>query len=189
LSGVGELATGEPIAGYEGVPWLENASARFEIGQNSTRLVDMPNDLLADSRGVYGYLPKEGSEFHIRRWGGDWTDIDQVAGARTTRLEYHQRLEQKIALIDTLRLDGLTEDDIGRQIVDLRNQDRLSYYETPEALEAVYQRNISKEGYTKYGPSYETQLSKYGTPQAVIDASLRSNPTMDILTGVAKPKR
>lgn len=35
------------------------------------------------------------------------------------------------------------------------------------------------------GPTYEMQLAKYGTPQGVIQAGMRTNPTMDVLTGIA----
>jgi hypothetical protein len=154
---------------------------------DKVRYVDLPKDLVADSKGVYGYLPTSDSQFHSSKWPVDWTDVDQVSVARTTRLEYHAGLEKKQEFVNTLRLDGVSDDDIARQIVEMRNQDRLSHYKTPEALEVVYQRNLSKYG-NKTGPTYESQIAKYGTSTEVINAALRSNDTMDILTGIAKPK-
>ena len=50
------------------------------------------------------------------------------------------------------------------------------YY--PVAIDRVYGR--------PYGPTYEWLLAKPGSPQGVIAAGMRSNATMDILTGIAK---
>jgi len=159
-----------------------------KVVANKVRYVDMPKDLAVDPKGVYGYLPTKDSQFHSGKWPVDWTNADQVAKARTTRLDYHVGLNKKQQFIDTLRRDGIGDDNIAKQIVEMRNQERLSHYKTPEALEAVYQRNLTKYG-NKSGPTYESQLSKYGSSSEVINAALRSNNTMDILTGISKPKR
>lgn len=81
----------------------------------------------------------------------------------------------------------MADEAIAKKLVEARNQARLSHYKTPEALDVVYQRNMSAYG-NKYGPTYESQLEKYGSPTEVINAALRSNDSMDILTGIAKPK-
>ena len=151
------------------------------------RYVNMPNDLVSDPRGVYGYLPTKESQFHPSKWPVDWTNVDQVSKVRTTRLEYHAGLEKKQQFVDMLRSEGVSEHDIARKLVEMRNQDRLSHYKTPEALKVVYQRNIDKYG-NRTGPTFESQLAKYGNTTEVINAALRSNDTMDILTGIAKPK-
>ena len=152
------------------------------------KYVNMPDDLIADSKGVYGYLPKEESQFHSSKWPVDWTDKIQVGKARETRLKYHSELEKKKELVNTLRTQGISEDGIARKLVEARNTDRLSHYKTPESLDAVYNRNLEKYD-NIYGPTYESQLAKYdNSPKKVIDASLRSNDSVDILTGIAKPK-
>lgn len=155
--------------------------------EGKMRRVDLPDDLVADSEGVYGYLPASNSQFHSSKWPVDWTDAEQVSAARNTRLEYHAGLDKKREFVNTHRLDGVSDDSIARQMVEMRNQDRLSHYKTPEALEVVYQRNLTKYG-NKTGPTYESQIAKYGTSTEVINAALRSNDSMDILTGIAKPK-
>ena len=86
-----------------------------------------------------------------------------------------------------MRESGYRDEEIARMLVELRNNDRLSHYKTPEALNAVYQRNLTKYG-NKSGPTYESQLSKYGSAEEVISASLRSNDSVDVLTGLAKLK-
>lgn len=76
---------------------------------------------------------------------------------------------------------------IPQKLVDLRNADRLSHYKTDEALQVVFKRNLKQYG-SKYGPTYESQLQKYGSDKGVIDAALRSNDSMDVLTGLAVPR-
>lgn len=150
------------------------------------KYVPVPEDLIEDPRGVYGYLPVEGSQFHSKNWPVDWTDEDQVSIAREKRLEYHHELEKKKKLVEDLRQSGESNESIARKLVGIRNKDRLSHYKTPEDLERVYERNLKKYG-NKNGPTYESQLYKYGTPEEVISAALRTNDTMDILTGISKP--
>ncbi|CAA0101670.1 Uncharacterised protein [BD1-7 clade bacterium] len=67
-----------------------------------------------------------------------------MSSARNTRIEYHDGLEKKRKMISTLRAQGLSDEEIAKQIVDSRNQDRLSHYKTPEALDVVYKRNLKK---------------------------------------------
>ena len=83
---------------------------------NKIRYVDLPNDLVADSKGVYGYLPTPDSQFHSSKWPVDWTNVDQVSAARTTRLEYHAGLEKKQEFINNLRMEGVSDDSIAEQI-------------------------------------------------------------------------
>jgi hypothetical protein len=163
---------------------------RSKAGQSAPHkitYVDLPNDLVANSNGVYGYLPTVDSQFHSSRWPVDWTNREQVAGARSTRLDYHAELNKKREFVDSLRRDGIDDNVIAKKIVDMRNQDRLSHDKTAESLEVVYKRNLNTYG-NKFGPTYESQLQKYGSAAEVINAALRSNNTMDILTGLAKPK-
>jgi hypothetical protein len=151
------------------------------------KYVPMPSDLVPNSAGVYGYVPTPESQFHSSKWPVDWTNPNQVANARTTRLDYHVGLEKKKQLIENLRKEGMSTDDIAKKIVNSRNQDRLSHYKSPEALDVVYKRNLEKYG-DKMGPTYESQLSKYGSSDEVINAALRTNDSMDILTGISTPK-
>jgi hypothetical protein len=132
---------------------------------------------------VYGYLPTDESPFASTRWPVDWTDSEQVANAQAIRLQYHSGLQTESDFVQSLQGQGLSDEEIAPQLVQLRNQSRLSYYSESE-LPAVYERNMATYGNT-LGPTYEMQLAKYGTPQGVIQAGMRTNPTMDVLTGIA----
>jgi hypothetical protein len=178
----GPVAEGGHVSGPDGSSTQVGSVEPIKI-----RYVDMPNDLVADAKGVYGYLPTPDSQFHSSKWPVDWSDVDQVSAARTKRLDYHVGLEKKHEFVEALRMEGVSDDHIARYIVEMRNQDRLSHYKTPEALEVVYKRNLANYGNTT-GPTYDSQLAKYGTSTEVINAALRTNDSMDILTGIAKPK-
>ncbi|KAF0813412.1 hypothetical protein IGB42_02341 [Andreprevotia sp. IGB-42] len=168
--------------------FVDKTLARAELVKPSDRLSyavkNIPSDLVADSRGVYGYVPKDGTQFSQPKWSVDWTNSQQVANAREVRLEYHQGLADETAWVAKMRADGVADESIARQIVDLRNQTRMSKYST-EQLSMLYERNKVTYG-NPHGPTYESLLEKYGNPQDVIASGTRSNLTMDILTGIAK---
>ncbi|MET3218353.1 UNVERIFIED_ORG: putative Zn-binding protein involved in type VI secretion [Burkholderia territorii] len=176
----GEISVGETAAdALAGTLPKAGATSPFDY------VVDtMPADLVSNPKGVYGYTPVEGSEFAAPKWPVDWTNPEQVANARNVRLEYHQGLADERAWIADMRASGASQESIGRQIVDMRNQTRMSKY-AEDKLPVLYERNMAKYG-NKYGPTYEALLQKYGSPEGVIAAGTRSNPTMDILTGIAK---
>ncbi|OUS14088.1 hypothetical protein A9Q89_01070 [Gammaproteobacteria bacterium 53_120_T64] len=144
---------------------------------------EIPYDLIHEEKGAYGYVPKESSEF-APPWPVDWTDIKQVASARTVRLDYHQGLADEKKWIGDMRSKGLSEESVARQLVDIRNQTRMSKY-SDDKLPRLYERNMKKYN-NPNGPAYDDLLVKYGSTQEVINAGTRSNPTMDILTGIAK---
>jgi len=155
------------------------AASRFDYAAK-----EVPSDLITDSRGVYGYVSKEGSEYAPPKWPVDWTNQQQVAAAREVRLGYHQGLADEAAWVADMRGRGVSDEDIARQIVDMRNQTRMSKY-SEDQLPVLYGRNMRSYN-NPYGPTYESLLAKYGSPQGVIAAGTRSNVAMDILTGIAK---
>jgi hypothetical protein len=134
-------------------------------------------------RGVYGYVPKPGTQFASSPPWPDWTDPEQVAAARGVRLGYHQGLADEVAWVDGMRQKGTSDEDIARELVDIRNKTRMSKY-SEDKLPMLYERNEREYG-NKFGPTYESLLDKYGSADQVIQAGTRSNAGMDVLTGVA----
>jgi hypothetical protein len=155
-------------------------------GDPSYTVDTVPADLAADERGVYGYMPVPGSEFSASPPWPDWSDPQQVAAARAVRLDYHQGLADEGAWVAAQREAGRSEEAIARELVDIRNKTRMSKY-SAEELPMLFERNQAKYK-NPYGPSYEDLLKKYKTNEGVINAGTRSNPTMDILTGIATVK-
>lgn len=143
----------------------------------------VPKDLVADASGVYGYVPKPGTQFASSPPWPDWTDPTQVASARAVRLDYHKGLAEESAWVDGMRQKGVADEDIARELVDIRNKTRMSKY-TEDKLPMLYERNEREYG-NKFGPTYESLLDKYGSADEVIKAGTRSNANMDVLTGIA----
>lgn len=146
----------------------------------------VPKDLTPDERGVYGYLPKPGTSFAESPPWPDWTDPEAVARARQVRLGYHQGLADENAWVAGMRAKGVGDEQIARELVDIRNKSRLSKY-TEEQLPMIYARN-ERDHQNRFGPSYESLLAKYGSNEEVIRAGTRSNAGMDVLTGIATVK-
>jgi hypothetical protein len=145
----------------------------------------VPADLVADERGVFGYLPTPGTEFANSDKWPDWTDPDAVAAAKATRVEYHKGLAEKARWVEELRAQGQSDEAIARQLVDSRNQARMAMY-APQDLPKLMERNLAKYG-NPTGPSYEDALKKAdGDPGEVIASALRSNKGVDVLCGVCK---
>ena len=143
----------------------------------------VPKDLVPDERGVYGYMPRPGTQFAASPPWPDWSDPAQVAAAREVRLDYHQGLADEKAWVDGMREQGASDEAIARELVDIRNKTRLSKY-TQDQLPMIHERNEREYG-NKFGPSYESLLDKYGSADEVIRAGTRSNAGMDVLTGIA----
>ncbi len=148
----------------------------------------LPNERSLDKRGIYGVLPKKGTQFHVDKFKIDWTDEVATAKAKDIRLDYHSGMDKKLAQLNDLKAKGRSDEYLARRFSYLRNKDRLSYYKTPEALDKIYQRNVATYG-NKFGPSYQSGLQKYGSPQGVLEATFRTNNTYDILTGTATLKK
>lgn len=180
-------ASGRPTVGLpdalEGASSIESPprSSRFDYSVDA-----VPADLEANTAGVYGYTPKPGTEFSQEKWGVDWTDRDATASARAKRLDYHEGLEEKQAWVEEQRASGVADEDIARQIVQERNESRLSFYPEDEQP-TIRARNLAKYQ-NETGPSYEYFISKGKTAQDMINSATRSNPSMDILTGIATVK-
>lgn len=185
--GATALRASRPTVGLpdalEGAPSIESAprGSRFDYSVDA-----VPADLEANTAGVYGYTPKPGTEFSQEKWGVDWTDRDATASARAKRLDYHEGLEEKQAWVEEQRASGVADEDIARQIVQERNESRLSYYPEDEQP-TIRARNLAKYQ-NETGPSYEYFISKGKTAQDMINSATRSNSSMDILTGIATVK-
>ncbi|MFE5319172.1 RHS repeat-associated core domain-containing protein [Paenibacillus sp. NPDC056579] len=147
-------------------------------------------EIEANPDAVYGYSPKKGSS--LDKFGVDWTDSQQVASARTKRMEYLQNMEQKKVKLESevakLQSEGISIEDIARMKVEQRNSDRIQSYidsNNYEGLAAMKERNIQQYGRPE-GPTPKQLFEKYGSWDEVIYSSVRTSPAMDVLTGLYK---
>lgn len=113
---------------------------------------------------VYGFSPNPKSE----SIGGfadalDWTNPEQVAQATVRRQSYHDKNDNIIELVNKMKNEGNSIEEIARAVNNQRNQNRLNdYIDDPKGLERVMARNEVKYG-NPHGPTADSSFNKYGS--------------------------
>ncbi|MHC0434147.1 hypothetical protein ACX6XY_28845 [Streptomyces sp. O3] len=105
---------------------------------------------------------------------------EERAQAREIRIRYHGLIDQMKEVEAEMRAQCRSDEEIARELVRMRNEakDITRAGMSPEDVEALEQRNIEKYG-NPLGPTADQLYAKYGSWQAVIEASTRSNPAVD----------
>lgn len=105
--------------------------------------------------------------------------------AREVRLRYHQLLDTMEHVADRMHEEGRSDEEIARVLVDMRNEakDITRAGMTPEAVQALEQRNMKKYG-NPLGPTADQQFAKYGSWAKVIEASTRTSAAVDQELGI-----
>ncbi|MFF1698694.1 hypothetical protein ACFVXC_34555 [Streptomyces sp. NPDC058257] len=105
--------------------------------------------------------------------------------AREVRLRYHALLDTMERVADRMHEEGRSDEEIARVLVDMRNdaKDITRAGMTPEAVQALEQRNMKKYG-NPLGPTAEQQFLKYGSWHKVIEAATRSSAAVDQELGI-----
>ncbi|PFF87368.1 hypothetical protein CN338_12215 [Bacillus cereus] len=162
--------TGDTSFAYKNNP-MDNPKAAKDIHENPD--------------AVYGFSPNPKSE----SIGGfadalDWTNPEQVAQATVRRQSYHDKNDNIIELVNKMKNEGNSIEEIARAVNNQRNQNRLNdYIDDPKGLERVMARNEVKYG-NPHGPTAEFSFNKYGSWEKVIEKSMSANPGMDACCGL-----
>ncbi|WP_418957927.1 hypothetical protein [Streptomyces tritici] len=106
--------------------------------------------------------------------------MDEKVEAQRTRMRYHDLLEDMHRTEAAMREAGATDEEIARELVDMRNQAKAITRAgmTPEEVRILEARNMAKYG-NPLGPTADQLHAKYGTWQQVIDASMRTSYAVD----------
>lgn len=106
--------------------------------------------------------------------------MDEKVEAQRTRIQYHDLLEDMHRTAADMRAAGATDEEIARELVDMRNQAKAITRAgmTPEEVRILEERNLAKYG-NPLGPTADQLYAKYGTWQQVIDASMRTSYAVD----------
>ena len=167
----GNTATGEtaPLSGYVHDP-MKNP--------------DAAKDIVRDTNAVYGFSPDPEST----RLGDyaklDWTDPDLVAAMRKEREEYHNSMQELYQMIDDMKGEEKSTEEIARAVSTRRNELRLeAYKDDPEGLAAVKANNLKTYG-NENGPTPESLFQKYGSWAMVMYKALSANPGADACLGL-----
>ncbi|MBR5365635.1 MAG: S-layer homology domain-containing protein [Clostridia bacterium] len=142
-------------------------------------------DIVYDPTAVYGYSPSpDGSLSTYAAF--DWTDEDLVNGedGRLARIAYHESLDEMYILLDDMKADGCSAEEIARAVSTKRNEIRLaSYGDNAEGLAAAKARNLEKYGHEE-GPLPDELYAQYGSWEEVIWKAFSANAGMDACLGL-----
>ena len=141
-------------------------------------------DIVENPDAVYGFSPNPASP-RLGEYADaiDWTDPEQVAGARAQRQEYHDSMSELYRMIEDMLAEARPVEEIARAVSQRRNELRLeAYADDPEGLEVVKKSNLETYG-DEMGPSADSLYEKYGSWQTVLEKALGTNPGMDACLG------
>ncbi|MEW1804765.1 hypothetical protein ACIGO7_02835 [Streptomyces virginiae] len=106
--------------------------------------------------------------------------MDEKVEAQRTRIRYHDLLEAMHRTEADMREAGASDEEIARELVDMRNQAKeiARAGMTPEEVRVLEERNTAKYG-NPLGPTADQLYVKYGSWQKVTDASMRTSYAVD----------
>ncbi|MFF9913294.1 hypothetical protein [Streptomyces sp. NPDC013457] len=106
--------------------------------------------------------------------------MDEKVEAQRTRMQYHELLEDMHRTEANMREAGASDEEIARELVDMRNQAKAITRAgmTEEEVRILEERNMAKYG-NPLGPTADQLYVKYGSWQQVIDASMRTSYAVD----------
>ncbi|MFZ3495916.1 hypothetical protein ACODT5_22310 [Streptomyces sp. 5.8] len=106
--------------------------------------------------------------------------MDEKVEAQRTRIRYHGLLEDMHRTEANMRESGASEEEIARELVDMRNQAKeiTRAGMTPEEVRILEERNTAKYG-NPLGPTADQLYAKYGSWEKVTDASMRTSYAVD----------
>lgn len=141
-------------------------------------------DVIVNPDAVYGFSPSPSST-RLKEYVDaiDWTDPDQVAGARAQRQAYIDSMSGLYRMIEEMLTEGKDVETIARAVSQRRNELRLeAYKDDPDGLEIVKKSNLEAYG-DEMGPSADSLYEKYGSWQTVLEKALGTNMGMDVCLG------
>ncbi|MBN1006547.1 hypothetical protein [Amphritea pacifica] len=151
---------------------------------------NIPDGILRDSRGVYGYLPKQGSRYDHELF--DFTDEAFVARNRQIREGYISGTGELENAISSMREAGRSSEEIARRVVLQRNSQKME----ARSLMTQAEVNLLESGNIKrfrdpnagVGPTPNQMFDKLGDWDLVIESSLRKDPEINMLLGIDPSK-
>ena len=140
-------------------------------------------DIVADESSIYGFVPSESGS--LKDYASyDWTDPVLVEEARQERIAYHESFAKMYEMLETMRAEGKSTEEIARAVSAKRNELRLAAYDNdPEGLAVVKARNLEKYGHEE-GPLPDEVYAQTGSWEMVIAKAFSANSGMDACLGL-----
>lgn len=174
----------------EDVPETQTMSAQVEPAGAFTYVHDPREnpdamaDIIENPDAVYGFSPNPESTRLGTYAEYDWTDPEIVATAKENRLAYHQSLETMTDILEKMRDEGASVEEMARAVSEERNRLRLeAYKDDPEGLAKVKESNLETYG-NENGPTPDQIYEQYGSWEAVMQRAFSSNMGMDACCGL-----
>lgn len=141
-------------------------------------------DIIKNDKAIYGFSPNP-DEGSLKQYASyDWTDPDVVAEAKKNRTEYHQSIASMYTMLDEMKAEGKSTEEMARKISNERNRIRIeSYKDDPEGLQKLKERNLEKYG-NEDGPTPEYLYEQYGSWEIVLQKAFSVNMGMDACCGL-----
>ncbi|MBO7403396.1 MAG: S-layer homology domain-containing protein [Clostridia bacterium] len=142
-------------------------------------------DIVFDPTAVYGFAPSPEGSLSIYT-DFDWTDEELVNGedGRLARIAYHESLDEMYILLDDMKADGFSLEEIARAVSTKRNEIRLaSYGDNAEGLATAKARNLERYGHEE-GPLPDELYEQYGSWEEVLWKAFSANSGMDACLGL-----
>jgi hypothetical protein len=139
--------------------------------------------LIKDSRGIYGYLPKEGSRYY--KFFDKFMDVDWVARQRLIRQDYLKQSKVLEQTITTMKANQKTPEQIARHVVEQRNLQKVEArsHMLPEEIKALEEGNLKLYD-NPIGPSADDLFESKGSWEAVIEGSMKKDQEINTLLGL-----
>ena len=153
--------------------------------QNDPRLNEAAMaDIIRDESAVYGFRP-DPSSISIGTFADmDWSDQAVVEKGRNDRIAYHKSLQGMYDMLEKMKAEGKSTEEIARALSAERNRIRTeSNKDNPDALAAMKKRNLEKYG-NEDGPTADYLYAKSGSWDAIILSSFSTNSGMDACLGL-----
>ena len=159
------------------------AASGFQYRHDPRENAAAMRDIVADESAVYGFRPTETGSLSLYA-DADWTDPAVVAQGRADRIAYHESVESMYVMLQEMREQGKSTEEIARAVSTRRNEIRLeAYADDPEGLAALKARNLEKYGHEE-GPLPDELYEKYGSWERVMEKSFSTNAGMDACLGL-----
>ena len=141
-------------------------------------------DIIVNADAVYGFSPDPDSTRLGSYAQYDWTDSSFVAQAKTERIKYHDSLSTMNDILDRMKEEGATVEEMARAVSIERNRLRLAAYDgDPAGLAEARKSNLDTYGHED-GPTADEMFAKYGSWEVVLQKAFSPNLGMDACCGL-----
>ena len=160
--------------------------AKFKYKNNPMDNPKAAKDIIENSDAIYGFSPNPDSDRIGKFAEYDWTNEEVVANAKEARLQYHKDNESIYKIVEKMKNEGASIEDIARVANEQRNRNRLQNYidrGNISGYEKAVESNM-KNFQNELGMTAEQAYEKYGLWEIVLEKAMSANAGMDACCGL-----